>query len=82
MNADVTPMNADEIVFIGGGEYDGSRGDTTMQSIMHLSAFIGVTSAFIGVSKDFRPHHSTAFIGVSKDFRPHNSQPPCVNTTT
>jgi hypothetical protein len=40
-----------------------------------LSAFIGVTSAFIGASKDFRPHHSTTFIGVSKDLRSDNSPP-------
>jgi hypothetical protein len=53
MNADVTPMNADNSVSgwnrgVASGE-DALIG--TLGSFPELSAFIGVTSAFIGVPK-------------------------------
>jgi hypothetical protein len=58
MNADVTPMNAERIRDRDSGaraelSRDSMRRNT---SCIHRrsSAFIGVTSAFNGVSKDFR----------------------------
>ncbi len=56
MNADVTPMNADEIVVdVASSNAIGIAAiHVPRSSTMTLSAFIGVTSAFIGVSKDFR----------------------------
>ena len=63
MNADVTPMNADNAK---SGMSDGEMYGAGQRFILGLqsmipSAFIGVTSAFIGVSKDVRPHHSPPF---------------------
>jgi hypothetical protein len=58
MNADVTPMNADERRWVMNELRFIEFRDVGELSPLHLSrirsAFIGVTSAFIGVSKAFR----------------------------
>ncbi|MGE0357237.1 MAG: hypothetical protein AB7P08_10005 [Burkholderiales bacterium] len=58
MNADVTPMNADERRYSGRRLQVGRSGNVSIGfdnpwrgSVMPLSAFIGVTSAFIGVPR-------------------------------
>jgi hypothetical protein len=57
MNADVTPMNADKRWNGNGSALDFGNFENveTAEELLTfaLSAFIGVTSAFIGVSKDF-----------------------------
>jgi hypothetical protein len=53
MNADVTPMNAEELDQRL-AKSDLSRPRFADRHAPIFSAFIGVTSAFIGVSKDFR----------------------------
>ncbi|MBK8323035.1 MAG: hypothetical protein IPL06_09905 [Betaproteobacteria bacterium] len=72
MNADVTPMNADEGDSIRlpwpfgctfhqvdtpcKGRSEAAKGESGSCNSLQSSAFIGVTSAFIGVSKDFGIH--------------------------
>jgi hypothetical protein len=53
MNADITPMNAEEIMAIGSGETVGNVVVPCLASFLPLSAFIGVISAFIGVPETF-----------------------------
>ncbi|MBK7661404.1 MAG: hypothetical protein IPJ28_20830 [Betaproteobacteria bacterium] len=64
MNADVTPMNADEILFEWAPRELGTPSpvEKMLAFVPGLSAFIGVTSAFIGVSKNCA-RITPAFIG-------------------
>ncbi len=78
MDADVTPMNADESIaqsawlVLGVGEL--AFGAMSTRIRFALSAFIGVTSASIDVPKTFATVSplgvTSAFIGVSEVFVP------------
>ena len=62
MNADnCSPMNADGFMNSSAAMVTWTPAFDIAPAFdpgLGVSAFIGVTSAFIGVSKDFRPHHS------------------------